>query len=52
MTRRWVPGKEPTKADVKDTITNAVSKFLDPGDVERIADRIVKLYRDRAAGRS
>lgn len=50
MTIRWKPGKEPTEAEVRAAITNALDRFLDNRDVERIAKAVHKLYRDRIEG--
>lgn len=52
MTRRWVPGKKPSKEDVKGAITNSISSFIHPADVEKIAAAIMRLIDDRASGRS
>ena len=51
MTRRWVLGKEPTKADVKEAISNATVRMLNPNEVEAIAIAIMRLYKDRAEKR-
>jgi hypothetical protein len=52
MTARWQVGKVPTKDDVKACITNAVSHFLDNGDVDRIAAAIIRLYSARMSGKN
>lgn len=52
MTTRWTPGKKPTKADIRAAITNAVSTFLRPEDVEKITEAIHRLITNRIEGKS
>lgn len=52
MTIRWKPGKEPTKADIKQAITNAISCFISNADVDKITDAIHRLYKDRIERRN
>lgn len=52
MTVRWKTGKEPTVSEIKAAITNSVSKFLDTADVQRIAEAVQRLYRNREEHKS
>lgn len=52
MTRRWVLGKKPTKDEVKTAMTNAISKLLDPMDIEAMACAVMRLIDNRISGKS
>lgn len=52
MTRRWVPGKEPTREDVVEALTNAICNFsVSKADIDRMAEAVVRLYKDRIEGK-
>lgn len=52
MTTRWKTGKEPTKCDVKNEISNALNRpALTSAELEAAAVAVMRLYRDRKSGR-
>ncbi len=52
MTQRWVPGKKPTKDEIASAMTNAISKLLDPRDIDAMAAAVMKLIDNRISLRS
>ena len=52
MTIRWQPGKEPTVAEIKSVLSNALLNLnFNLDDIERMARAVVSFYKDRASGR-